>query len=236
MSPSMAPDLQSSPMAAEAAYDLAAPFYDTWKWQSFWHAYEYPLVREALARYRRGRSRGLSILDIGCGTGWYLSQLGDLVSDSTGIDLSAGMLAIAQLRLPGALLLKGDARSIHVPPARFDAVICTRVLAHVPNTIALVREARRALKPGGIFVMSNIDASYNYEVTRLPALDGRIVTETYKHDRTATFDVVAAAGFVPDVAYIICENGMSVPLKGRRRVETGVAVVEWIGSWRRTRD
>jgi SAM-dependent methyltransferase len=47
-----------------------------------------------------------------------------------------------------------DARDIPVEPATFDAVLCTEVLEHVPEPIAVVRELARILKPGGRLLLT----------------------------------------------------------------------------------
>lgn len=41
-----------------------------------------------------------------------------------------------------------DLRSIPVPDERFDLVICTQVLEHVPEPLEVLRELHRVLKPG----------------------------------------------------------------------------------------
>lgn len=47
-----------------------------------------------------------------------------------------------------------DIRSIPVESERYDAVLCTQVLAHVPEPIAAIREMRRVLRPGGALWLS----------------------------------------------------------------------------------
>lgn len=43
-----------------------------------------------------------------------------------------------------------DLNAIPVSDARFDRVICTQVLEHVPDPMAVLRELHRVLKPGGL--------------------------------------------------------------------------------------
>lgn len=43
----------------------------------------------------------------------------------------------------------GDIAHIPVPDATFDAILCTEVLEHVVEPVAVVREFSRLLKPGG---------------------------------------------------------------------------------------
>ena len=56
-------------LAPEAAYDLAAPYYDAWKWQAFWHAAEWPFLRDAVHSWT-GPAGAARLIDVGCGSGW----------------------------------------------------------------------------------------------------------------------------------------------------------------------
>jgi SAM-dependent methyltransferase len=49
----------------------------------------------------------------------------------------------------GTLTHVCDIRDIPVEEGRYDAVLCTQVLAHIPDPAACLRELRRVLKPGG---------------------------------------------------------------------------------------
>jgi SAM-dependent methyltransferase len=60
-----------------------------------------------------------------------------------------GLLADKDQWSYGKLDFVSDARSIPVVAASFDAVLCTEVLEHVPEPIAVVHEIARILRPGG---------------------------------------------------------------------------------------
>lgn len=47
-----------------------------------------------------------------------------------------------------------DLTQIPVPEASFDAVLCTEVLEHHPEPIAVVHELARVLKPGGVLLLT----------------------------------------------------------------------------------
>ena len=76
--------------------------------QEFWRRAEAPFVLERL------RGQGGRLLDVGCGTGWYLGELAGIFSECVGIDPSAGMLEIARRRVPAATLLQSDLNSLVV--------------------------------------------------------------------------------------------------------------------------
>lgn len=221
-------------LPVQTAYDLSAPFYDDWAWQRFWRAHEYPVVRDALERQRRGRKQALDLLDVGCGTAWYLEHLRDLCRDEVGIDLSSGMLAIAGNRLPGTLLKQGDARNLDFPPGRFDSIVCTRVLSHMAQVRPALSEMRRVLGKAGTLVISDVDASHEYQVTRLPVATGHIGADTYKHDREEVFATIEDVGFVLDRAFLISPGGQVEEVRQRARSRSASSVAGWVSAWRRS--
>lgn len=84
-----------------------------------------------------GDVAGRRILDMATGTGraaLALARRGALV---TGVDASAEMLAIARKRAAEARLPvdfdEGDAHALTYPSRSFDAVVCLRMLMHVPD-------------------------------------------------------------------------------------------------------
>lgn len=116
------------------------------------------LVREGLAA-----QAGERILDVGCGLGFYLTELADEVGPDgavTGIDRSEQMLAYAKEKIagmPNASLLVGEATELPVPDASFDAAISVQVLEYVADLEAALAELYRALRPGGRAVLWDVD-------------------------------------------------------------------------------
>jgi SAM-dependent methyltransferase len=58
-----------------------------------------------------------------------------------------------------------DLRSIPIPDARYDLVLCTQVLEHVPRPLEVLAELRRVLKPGGSLWAS---APFSFEEHEVP--------------------------------------------------------------------
>jgi SAM-dependent methyltransferase len=116
------------------------------------------LVREAIAA-----GPGERILDVGCGGGFYLSELLDAVGAEgslVGVDSSAAMLSIAARRCEGhdnVTFREGDATALLVDDADFDAAFSVQVLEYVPDVNAALVEMHRALRPGGRIVVWDID-------------------------------------------------------------------------------
>ena len=112
--------------------------------------------RRVLSLERRYGTRG-RLLDIG-------AALGDLVLEATtagwdaeGVELSA--YAAAQARKRGAVVHAGPLASLGLPPATFDVVTLYDTLEHLADPIAVLAEARRLLRPGGLVHVITPNAS-----------------------------------------------------------------------------
>lgn len=115
-------------------------------------ALEEPFVREAV-----GDVRGMTVLDLGCGTGRHALWLAAAGAVVTAIDFSDRMLAEAR-RKPGAAAVHFLAHDLHDPlpfaAGRFDLVVSGLVLEHLSDLEGFFGEARRVLRAGGRAVMS----------------------------------------------------------------------------------
>ena len=111
------------------------------------------LTREALAV-----QAGERVLDIGSGPGLLAAELAEEGGRVLGVDPSESMLAMARRRaIEGAELEAGDALSLPVEDASFDAAVSTQVLEYVEDVAGAVREAHRALRPGGRLLVLDTD-------------------------------------------------------------------------------
>ncbi|MCW8086844.1 class I SAM-dependent methyltransferase [Sabulicella glaciei] len=112
--------------------------------------------RQALRR--AGLAPGMRLLDVAVGTGAVsreavriLGRPGDVV----GLDLSAGMLAVARRNLP-IPLLQAEAEAIPLADASVDFVSMGYALRHAGDLRALFTEFRRVLRPGGRVLLLEI--------------------------------------------------------------------------------
>jgi SAM-dependent methyltransferase len=98
---------------------------------------------------------GAEVLELGCGSGTAAAALADGRS-YTGVDLSAGQLAMARERFPGLTFLRGDLTTISFPDEAFDAVVAFWVFNHVPRAEQAPAFAQifRWLRPGGRLMLS----------------------------------------------------------------------------------
>lgn len=93
---------------------------------------------------------GERILDLGCGDGALTVRIVEAGADVIGVDASAEMIGSARARGLDARVM--DARALPFD-GEFDAVFSNAVLHWIPEADAVVRGVRRALKPGGRFVV-----------------------------------------------------------------------------------
>jgi len=74
----------------------------------------------------------------------------------TGIDITPATLGIARRRAReldrDIDLSEGDAQALEFPDARFDTVVSTLALCSIPDPRRAVAEAKRVLRPGGLFL------------------------------------------------------------------------------------
>ena len=94
-------------------------------------------------------SKGERVLDLGCGSGRFVAALLDAGTDAVGVELAEGALERARRNVPGAEFHALGEGAIPLEEASVDLVWCSEVLEHVPDTAALLSEARRVLRTGG---------------------------------------------------------------------------------------
>jgi demethylmenaquinone methyltransferase/2-methoxy-6-polyprenyl-1,4-benzoquinol methylase/ArsR family transcriptional regulator len=109
---------------------------------------------EAAIREAIGTDPIQTLLDLGTGTGRMLELLGPLATRAAGIDQSPQMLSVARDRIERAglrnvQLRQGDIYAAPVEPDGYDLVIMHQVLHYLDDPSRAVREAARALRPGG---------------------------------------------------------------------------------------
>lgn len=104
-------------------------------------------------------SGGLTVADLGCGTGTLAARLADFVKQVIGVDNSPAMLKAARKRVAGLSnvdLRRGDLAALPIDDATCDAALIVLSLTYVADPPAAIREAARILKPGGKLVIVDL--------------------------------------------------------------------------------
>lgn len=143
--------------------------------------------RQALLR--AGLAPGMTMIDVGIGTGLVAREAATILGDAsriTGVDPSAGMMGNA--RLPeGVRLLQGKAEAIPLPDACADFLTLGFALRHIGSLPAAFSEFHRVLRPGGTVLI--------LELTRPGSRPAQWALKAYMR------------GIVPAIARITSRNG-----------------------------
>jgi len=133
-------------------HDLARISYDEQTATAFKAVREVPRDglsewREAVRRHLRP-SHGMTLVDIGAGTGAFATAFGDWFGLSVfAVEPSAAMRAQIPRR-PDIQVLEGDASSLPLPDRSADGAWLSLVIHHIPDLEAAAREIRRVLRAG----------------------------------------------------------------------------------------
>jgi SAM-dependent methyltransferase len=90
------------------------------------------------------------VVDVGCGAGHDLARLDAAGTVAVGVDPSEVMVD-ASRRRGARRLVRADGAALALRSASVDGVRIERVLQHVTDPAAVVAEAARVVRPGGLF-------------------------------------------------------------------------------------
>lgn len=136
-------------------WDQAAASFD----QEPDHGLRDPQVRRAWTGFLKTwlPAQPASILDVGCGTGSLSVVLAGLGHAVTGIDLSPGMIAAAQIKTHALGYViefyEMDAAAPQFAPQSFDAIVCRHLLWTLPEPSQVLQRWVNLLKTGGRLVL-----------------------------------------------------------------------------------
>jgi demethylmenaquinone methyltransferase/2-methoxy-6-polyprenyl-1,4-benzoquinol methylase/ArsR family transcriptional regulator len=110
------------------------------------------------------------LLDIGCGAGRMLELLAPRASHAIGVDLSPAMLGVARAQIEKAglrnvQLRQGDIYALPVEAGSINLGVVHQVLHYLDNPARALREAARALAPGGRLIVVDF-APHRCEILR----------------------------------------------------------------------
>lgn len=119
---------------------------------NFWFRARNRLIIWALKKYAIGLK---SFMEVGCGTGFVLSEIANTFPQLslTGSEIFTAGLSFAKKRLPHAKLIQMDARKIPFAE-EFDAVGAFDMLEHIDEDEVVLLQLWRALKPGGVLILT----------------------------------------------------------------------------------
>ena len=153
---------------------------------------------------------GNNVLDVACGTGIVARMVKARVGATgrvAGVDLNAGMLAVAKLVTPSGLIewIAADVGQIPLEDELFDVAYCQQGLQFFPDKVGSIREITRLLKPNGTYtaiVAKSLDQN--------PLMSSQVAALT-KHigkDAAAGIRVVCELSNGEEVAGLFVQAGL----------------------------
>src|SRR5437868_862368 len=115
---------------------------------------------EALVQ-RLGITKGLKVLDLGCGDGTTALPAAKLGADVLGVDIAQNLVETgnkraAELGLTNCKFQEGDASNLEqLPDHEFDLVVSIFGAMFAPKPLEVAKEMVRVTRPGGRIVMGN---------------------------------------------------------------------------------
>lgn len=114
-----------------------------------------------------GIGEGMRVLDVGCGAGAVSFLIARLVGERgevLGVDRDPRPLDMARKRaselgLSRVAFVESDLGALSPEHGQFDAAVARRVLMYQPDAVEAVRRIASALRPGGLIVFQEHDAS-----------------------------------------------------------------------------
>ncbi len=145
---------------------------------------------------------GRAVLDIGCGLGAYVRRFRDFSPYVYGMDVDAPRVKEGARRGTPHLLV-GAAEHLPFRVGAFDVVVLNEVIEHVNDDAAALREAVRALRPGGTVIVYAPNRLYPFEThgiylpaalrrRRTGSADGRTIGPRY------VFGNIPLVNYLPD--------------------------------------
>lgn len=136
---------------------------------------------------------GMRVLDLGCGRGGVLEQLGELVDRPVGFD--PDLASLREHRLPDLPRAVAIAHALPLRDACLDMIVCSWVLEHVADPARVFAEITRTLKPSGVFLFltpnsTSLIALINRSLRPLQRL---LVPKMYGRAEADTFPVLYRA-------------------------------------------
>ena len=151
-----------------------------------------------------GSRKGPNILDVGCGNGWILHALASASLGNWnlfGLEPSAIGVRNSKNRVPEAQVVQGYLGEQDFEH-KFDVVICSEVIEHVPHQAEFVSCLASSLRDDGVLILTTPNGRYRndyFEATKTdaqpienwPTSSGlfRLLSEHFERIQLSTFDL-----------------------------------------------
>lgn len=143
--------IDNAAIAAHAAIRFRSE-YDYARFE-YWRSAKVVAYLERVGGARFGR-----VLDDGCGSGGMAVSFAEESAEVVGIDPTerfrdAGIRLARECGVSNVRFVQADGRHLPFVDGTFDLVLSHAVIEHVADPLRYLREARRVLRPGGVFFL-----------------------------------------------------------------------------------
>jgi len=189
-----------APALARGGIDYPIEYFDKLyhcEAQHFWFRARTRIIVRTLRRYLKHQARP-RVLEVGCGTGYVLQSLAaEKRYELTGLESHIAGLRYARRRIPDVELVQADARDLPYE-SEFDAIGAFDVIEHIDEDDTVLASIRRALKPGGIVVVTVPQHKWLWSCTDEAAMHKRRYSrrELASKFRAADLDTLYCTSFV----------------------------------------
>lgn len=162
-------------------YDSTADFYD---------ARYREIQRRKFKAVENELNEASCVLDIGCGTGLFLSENFNEGKTVVGLDFSGDMLFRAKERATDVFLVSADADCLPFLDGVFDVVFSFTLLQNMPEPERTIREMSRVTRQGGKVIVT--------------ALNKKVPADVLKNWMTSANLKTLRVGRIPESEDVLC--------------------------------
>jgi 2-polyprenyl-3-methyl-5-hydroxy-6-metoxy-1,4-benzoquinol methylase len=107
--------------------------------------------------------KGKSLLDAGCGTGWFSKMAVERGAVVTSMDLGENLLQEVKKKCESTRVV-GSILEMPFENDSFDVIVSSEVIEHTPNPHKAIEELARVLKPNGILVLTTPNKFWYFSI------------------------------------------------------------------------
>ncbi len=181
---------------SRAGYDLAAEVYD--KKEKYLNSFEIGKLLPLLLDLKDKK-----VLDVGAGTGRISCELINRGAQVTALDVSEKILAVLKKKNNKIKTIIGEAESLPFEKETFDVVTAVFLILHLKDPTVFFDEVYRVLKPGGLFLVTNINQK---EPPIVKTKAGDIQIKSYYHRPDKIRKILESLAFAVEQEEYIYEN------------------------------
>ncbi len=168
---------------SKEGYNLTADYYI--KKEKYWDSFEKNEVLPLLGDFKDKK-----VLDVGAGNGRLAGRLAGLGAEVTALDVSEEMLK--RIKNKEIKIVVGEAENLSFPDDSFDIVIAAFLIVHLKDLSLFFDEVYRVLKPGGKFLVTNINQR---KAPAVKTSEGLVEIESYYHRPEAVVEKLEELAF-----------------------------------------